>query len=80
MLKDTIKKEIDNLNEEQLRQIADFVATLKAENKPEEKTKHFWQRATSKERSQDFQEWVAQLPHGSPSLTDEAFDRKSIYD
>lgn len=88
MLKDTLKHEIDNLNEEQLRKIADFVATIKATNKLEEKTKPFWQRATPKERTafagatqtQDFQEWVAQLPHDSPSLTDEAFDRESIYD
>lgn len=42
--------------------------------------KPFWQTATPKERSQEFREWVAQLPHSDVSLSDDAFDRDSIYD
>jgi hypothetical protein len=33
MLKDTLKQEIDNLNEEQLKKIADFMFSLKAQDK-----------------------------------------------
>ena len=33
MLKDTLKKEIDGLNDEQLKKIADFVILLKAQDK-----------------------------------------------
>ncbi|MBE9047092.1 hypothetical protein IQ255_22285 [Pleurocapsales cyanobacterium LEGE 10410] len=80
MLKDTIKKEIDQLNDEQLRKIADFMASLKAQDVKKTETQLFWQRATPKERSQEFREWVAQLPHNNISLSDEAFDRESIYD
>lgn len=80
MLKDTLKKEIDNLDEEQLRKIADFLSLLKAQEEKKEATTPFWQRATPKERSQEFREWVLKLPHSHISLTDEAFDRSRIYD
>jgi len=42
----------------------------------------FWQRAASKERARDFQIWVARLPTPTQgiSLSDEAFDRDSIYE
>ena len=80
MLKDTLKKEIDGLNDEQLKKIADFVILLKAQDKQKTQVKPFWQRATPEERSQNFREWVSQLSHTSPSLPDEAFDRSSIYD
>ncbi|MGV2830980.1 hypothetical protein [Myxosarcina sp. GI1(2024)] len=33
MLRDTLKQEIDNLNEEQLQKIPDFIALLKTQNK-----------------------------------------------
>lgn len=61
MLKDTLKKEIDNLNEEQLKKIADFVVLLKAENTKKIETKPFWQQATPTERAQNFRDWVSQL-------------------
>jgi hypothetical protein len=80
MLKDTLKQEIDHLNEEQLQKIADFMASLKVQATKKVKTQPFWQRATPKERSQDFREWVSQLPHSNISLTNEAFERDSIYD
>ena len=80
MLKDNLKKEIDNLNDEQLKKIADFVILLKAEDKHKVTVKPFWQRKTPQERSREFREWVSQLSLTSPSLPDEAFDRSNIYD
>lgn len=84
MLKDTLKQEIDNLNEEQLKKIADLITSLKAEDNNQRNNQRelnpFWQRATPGERSQDFRQWVSQLPHSNISLTDDAFDRSSIYD
>jgi hypothetical protein len=80
MLRETLKQEIDQLNESQLRKIADFVTVIKnqahklAENIP------FWQRATPVERAADFRSWVAQLPETRLSLPDEAFDRSNIYE
>ena len=80
MLKDSLKKEIDQLRPEQLRKIADLVVLLKAEAEAQGKTQAFWQRATSKERAQNFREWVSNLSQTNRSLADEAFDRESIYD
>ena len=80
MLKDTLKKEIDNLNEEQLKQIADFVISLKTQKELKTETKPYWQSATPKARAQNFRQWVSQLPETKLSLPDEAFDRDSIYD
>ncbi|MEM7591922.1 MAG: hypothetical protein AAF383_10470 [Cyanobacteria bacterium P01_A01_bin.83] len=80
MLKDTLKQEIDNLNEEQLKQIADLIISLKVQDKNRSNLKPFWQKATPEERSQDFREWVTQLPHSNISLSDKVFDRISIYD
>lgn len=80
MLRETLKKEIDQLSENQLRQIAKFVAVIKIQAQQLAKTTPFWQRATPLERANDFQAWVAQLPKTGRSLNDEAFDRDSIYD
>ena len=80
MLKDNLKKEIDNLNDEQLKKIADFVILLKAKDKHKVAVKPLWQRTTPQKRSREFREWVSQLSRTSPSLPDEAFDRGSIYD
>lgn len=80
MLRDTLKQEIDKLSESQLRKIADFVISIKVQTQQLSKTIPFWQRATPTERAQDFRDWVAQLPKASLSLTDEAFDRDSIYE
>ena len=80
MLKDTLKQEIDNLNEEQLEQIAELINSLKNQDENKRELKPFWQLATPEERSQEFREWVAQLPHNNISLSDDAFDRESIYD
>jgi aspartate ammonia-lyase len=74
MLRETLKQEIDRLSEAQLRKIADFVDSIKTETTP------VWQRATPIDRAEDFRAWIAQLPKTSITLTDEAFDRNSIYD
>ncbi|MEM9009012.1 MAG: hypothetical protein AAGE59_36575 [Cyanobacteria bacterium P01_F01_bin.86] len=80
MLRETLKQEIDKLSESQPRKIADFVTSIKPQTQQLAKTVPFWQRATSKERAQDFRDWAAQLPKTSLSLTDEAFDRDNIYE
>ena len=80
MLRDALKLEIDQLSEDQLKKLADFIALMKAQTQQFTKTDPFWQRATPIERSQDFRAWVCQLPQTSPSLPDNAFDRNSIYD
>ena len=80
MLRETLKQEIDKLSETQLRKIADFVTSIKAQAQQLNKIMPFWQRATPTERAQDFREWVNQLPKTGFSLTDDAFDRDSIYE
>ena len=66
MLRETLKKEIDQLSESHLQAIADYVNALKAQ--------------TQLERSEDFRQWVTQLPHTNVTLADDAFDRGSIYE
>lgn len=78
--RETLKQEIDTLNESQLSRIAEFVLSIKAHTQQLVKAAPFWQRATSAERSQDFRVWVAGLPQTGLSLSDEAFDRESIYE
>ena len=62
MLREDLKKELDNLNEEQLRKIADFIADLEFKSRPIVQSNPFWQRATSVERSREFRKWISQLP------------------
>ncbi|PSN18708.1 hypothetical protein C7271_11105 [filamentous cyanobacterium CCP5] len=80
MLRDALKQEIDKLSELQLRKIADFVTSLKAQSQQPSKPVPFWQSATPAERSQDLRAWTAHLPKPSPSFSDNAFDRSSIYE
>lgn len=79
MLREDLKKELDNLNEEQLRKIADFIADLEFKSRPIVQSNPFWQRATSVERSREFRKWISQLPKNGLSLSDEAFSRDVIY-
>lgn len=76
MLRETLKQEIDRLDESQLRQIADLVASMRVG----QASVPFWQRATPAERVERFQAWVEALPYSTHSLPDEAFDRGNIYD
>jgi hypothetical protein len=80
MLREDLKKELDKLNDEQLKKIADFIAFIKFQSRQVVLSVPFWQRATPSYRAREFREWVPQLPQGSPSLRDEAFTRDSIYE
>ncbi len=80
MLREKLKQELDKLNEDQLKKIADFIAFIEFQASLAESSAPFWQRATAAERARDFREWVSQLPKTSPSLPDEAFSRDSIYE
>ena len=80
LLRETVKKQIDSLNENQLSRIAAYIASLKEQAQSMMKTVPFWESATPKERAQDFLEWVSGLNKTGSSLPDEAFDRSSIYD
>ncbi|MEA5419137.1 hypothetical protein VB712_07835 [Spirulina sp. CCNP1310] len=79
MLRETLKKEIDQLSESQLRTIADFVALIKKQQGLTQNVP-FWQGATPMERAEDFRGWVAQLSQTGLSLPDQAFERGNIYD
>jgi hypothetical protein len=79
MLREDLKKELDKLNDEQLKKIADFIADLEFQSGQVASSTQFWQRATSVERSREFREWVSQLPKNNLSLPDEAFSRDTIY-
>lgn len=80
ILRETVKKQIDSLNENQLSRVADYILSFKTQAKSVVKTTPFWQSATPKERAQDFLEWVSRLNKTGSSLPDEAFDRASIYE
>ena len=80
MLRETLKQEIDQLSDSQLRKIADFINSVKAQTQQMAKVIPFWQQATPVERAEDFRRWIAQLPNTSVTLADEAFDRGDIYE
>lgn len=80
MLREDLKKELDKLNEEQLKKIADFIAFIEFQSGQATSLAPFWQRATPSERAREFREWVLQLPKDGPSLPDEAFSRDHIYE
>lgn len=80
MLREDLKKELDNLNDEQLKKIADFIANLESQSRQATSSVPFWQRVTPSERVREFRTWVLQLPKGSRSLPDAAFSRDCIYE
>ncbi len=79
MLREDLKKELDKLNDEQLKKIADFIA-IEFQSKRVEASVSLGQNATPLERAQEFREWVLRLSKSSRSLPDEAFNRDSIYE
>ncbi|HIK14322.1 MAG TPA: hypothetical protein IGS53_03335 [Leptolyngbyaceae cyanobacterium M33_DOE_097] len=79
MLREELKKELDRLNDEQLKKIADFIAFIEFQSRQSAPSSPFWQRATSVERAKDFRQWISQLPKYDLSLPDEAFSRDTIY-
>lgn len=80
MLREELKKELDKLNDEQLKQIADFIALVELESRPDKFFTPLWQTATPSARATEFREWVLQLPKDGLSLQDEAFNRDGIYE
>ena len=80
ILRETLKEEIDTLNEKQLSRIAAYISSLKVQTQNAMRQTSFWESATPKERSQDFIEWVSGLNKSGSTLPDEAFDRSSIYE
>jgi hypothetical protein len=80
VLRETVKQEIDTLNEKQLARISEHILSLKMQAQNGIKNTPFWESATPQERSQDFLEWVSGLNRTGSTLPDEAFDRASIYE
>ena len=80
MLGEQLKKEIDQLSDEQLKKIVDFIGWIELQTARLERVTPLWQRITPEERARDFREWVSPLPKNSPSLSDIAFSRDSIYE
>lgn len=79
MLREDLKKELDKLNDEQLRQIADFITSLKFQDRDAKSTIPLWQKMTAAERAKEFRQWTAQLPCTAVSLSNQAFSRELIY-
>jgi len=80
MLRENLKQELDKLNEEQLKKIADFITLIEVADKQIESSAPLWQKLTPQERAREFRDWVSQLPQTSPSLPDESFSRERIYE
>lgn len=81
MLREKLKQELDRLNEDQLKKIADFITLIESES--ERVTLSFvpfWQTATPAERAREFRDWISQLPRTNVSLSDEDFSRDLIYE
>lgn len=79
MLREKIKQEIDKLNDEQLKQIESFIASIEVQSNPSDSPISVWKRTTPVERAKDLEKWASQFPKTSGSLPNEAYDRESIY-
>lgn len=80
VLREILKQEIDTLNEKQLSRVAEHIVSLKAKAQNKITTAPFRASASPKERAPDFLEWVSGLQKTGSTLSDEAFDRSSVYD
>ena len=81
MLREKLKKELNNLSEEQLTKLADFFAVMKLQSGKNETSIDLKKQLSGKEKAEEFKQWVMQLPkNNNSSLTDEAFSRENIYD
>ena len=80
MLREKLKQELDRLNEEQLKKIANFITFIESQSNQTTSSFPFWLIATPAERATDFRDWVSQLPTTLVSLPDEAFSRDRIYE
>ncbi|WP_414621539.1 hypothetical protein [Calothrix sp. CCY 0018] len=79
MLKEKLKKQIDNLNEEQLKKLAAFISSTEFQSEQIESLTPS-QDSTPAKRAAEFRGWVSQLPSSGVSLADEALSRDSIYE
>ncbi len=80
MLREDLKKELDKLNDQQLKQIANLVNNLlELQSRQAILPAPFRQRAISVERAREFRQWVSQRPNNGSSLPNEAFSRETIY-
>jgi hypothetical protein len=81
MLREKLKQELDKLNEDQLKKIANFISLIESQSSQVTSSFiPFWQKATPTERAKEFRDWISQLPTTSVSLPDEAFSRECIYE
>jgi negative regulator of sigma E activity len=80
MLRETLKQEIDQLDDRQIAQIADLVTQIKHQPAPHSRAIPFWQQASPADRAAHLRAWVAQLPQTGITLSDAAFDRESLYE
>ena len=69
MLREKLKQKIDQLNEEQLKKIADFIAFTEFQSRQIESSTTL-QNLTPAQRAKEFREWVSQLPQSGVSLSD----------
>ncbi len=79
MLKEKLKKQIDNLNDEQLRKIAEFIASIEFQSEQIESLT-LLENSTPAQRAGEFREWVSQLPLSNVNLSDEGLSRDNIYE
>ncbi|MBP0039059.1 MAG: hypothetical protein J7519_15345 [Roseofilum sp. SID1] len=81
MLLQQIKEKLDQFNDEQLNQIADFIDSIEAQaQRLPGQNRKLWQNTTPTERAQEFRDWVSGLARTNISLPDEAFNRDSLYE
>jgi hypothetical protein len=81
MLREKLKQQLDRLNEDQLKKIADFITLIESESdRVTSSFVPFWQTATPAERAREFRDWISQLPRTNVSLSDEAFSRDLMYE
>ena len=69
MLREKLRKKIDQLNEEQLKKIADFIAFTEFQSRQIESSTTL-QNLTPAQRAKEFREWVSQVPQSGVSLSD----------
>ncbi|WRH65461.1 MAG: hypothetical protein RSE13_16485 [Planktothrix sp. GU0601_MAG3] len=81
MLREKLKQELDKLNEDQLKKVANFISLMESQSsKVTSSLVPLWQKATPTQRAREFRDWISQLPKTSVSLPDEAFSRECIYE
>lgn len=79
LLRESLKRELDSLDESQLSRIATFIHVMITPNTNRTKSVVLWQNASKAERARDLRTWATDLRDTGVSLPNEAFDRESIY-